>query len=128
MDVLVKVLAVAVTGSVLGLVIKKNSPEMALLLTIALAVFAVSLSAKIVSEILEFVKSVSDAAGISPSVLAIVLKTVGIAVVTKISADISKDAGQLSVASNVEFAGAAVALYIALPLFKTVVSMIDSLI
>ena len=128
MDILVKLLAVAVTGSVLGLVIKKNSPEMALMLTVALAIFTVVLSAQIISEILAFVKSVSEAAGISASVLAIVLKTVGVAIVTKISADICRDAGQASVASSVEFAGSAVAVYAALPLFKTVVSMIDSLL
>ena len=111
MDILVKLLAVAVTGSVLGLVIKKNSPEMALMLTVALAIFTVVLSAQIISEILAFV-----------------LKTVGVAIVTKISADICRDAGQASVASSVEFAGSAVAVYAALPLFKTVVSMIDSLL
>ena len=127
MDILVKLLAVAVTGSVLGLVIKKNSPEMALMLTIALAIFTVVLSARIVSEVLAFIKSVSDSAGISPSVLAIVLKTVGIAVVSKISAELCRDAGQSSVASGVEFAGSAVAVYVALPLFKTVVAMVDSL-
>ena len=128
MDILVKLLAVAVTGSVLGLVIKKNSPEMALMLTVALAIFTVVLSAQIISEILTFVKSVSEAAGISATVLAVVLKTVGVAVVTKISADICRDSGQASVASGVELAGSAVAVYAALPLFKTVVSMIDSLI
>jgi stage III sporulation protein AD len=71
---------------------------------------------------------VADAAQISPVVLAIVFKAVGISIVTKLSSDVCRDAGQSSVASGIELAGAFAALYIALPLFKTVMDMIKSLV
>jgi len=128
MDILIKVSAVAVAGVVVTLVIKKNSPEMALLLTITLALIALFLAFNVVSSITDYLKSLSDLAGVSPAVLTIVIKTVGIGVVSKLASDVCRDAGQASVASGVEFTGAVVAVYVALPLFKTVISMIESLV
>lgn len=127
MNVLIKIAAVAVAGTVIGLVIKKNSPEMALMLTISLAVVALYLAFDTIKSVTDFVTALADTAKISPAVLTIVFKTIGISIVTKLSADVCRDAGQASVASGIELAGAFAALYIALPLFKTVMSMIGSL-
>ncbi len=128
MSMLIKIAAVAVAGTVLSLVIKKNSPEMALMLTVSLALIALYLAFDTIREITDFIKSLADAARISPAVLTIVIKTIGVSIVTKLSADVCRDAGQSSVASGIELAGAFAALYISLPLFKTVMSMIESLI
>ncbi len=127
MAILVKIAAVAVAGAILSLVIRKNSPEMSLLLTISLALIAISLAFDLISDVTDFLKSLADTAEISPAVLSIVLKTVGISIVTKLAADVCRDAGQSSVASGVELTGAFTALYISLPLFKTVINMIGSL-
>ncbi|NLA87280.1 MAG: hypothetical protein GX847_08380 [Clostridiales bacterium] len=128
MGILIKVAAVAVAGTVLGLVIKKNSPEMALMLTISLALIALYLAIDTITSVADFIKSLADAAKISPAVLTIVFKTIGISIITKLSADICRDAGQSSAASGIELTGAFSALYISLPLFKTVMSMIESLV
>ena len=127
MVILVKIAAVAVAGAILSLVLRKNSPEMALLLTISLALIAISLAFDVITGVTDFLKTLSETAQISPAVLSIVLKTVGIAIITKLAADVCRDAGQTSVASGVELTGAFSALYISLPLFKTVIGMIDSL-
>jgi stage III sporulation protein AD len=128
MSILIKIAAVAVTGTVLGLVIRKNSPEMALMLTVSLALIALYLAFDTIKGITDFVRSLTDAAKISPAVMAIVLKTIGVSIVTRLSADVCRDAGQSSVASGIELAGAFTALYISLPLFKTVIGMIESLV
>ncbi|SHI08300.1 stage III sporulation protein AD [Sporobacter termitidis DSM 10068] len=128
MAILIKVAAVAVAGTVLGLVIKKNSPEMALMLTISLALIALYLAFDTIKSVTDFITSMASAAQISPAVLTVVLKAVGISIVTKLSADVCRDAGQSSVASGIELTGAFAALYIALPLFKTVMDMLESLV
>lgn len=128
MAILIKIAAVAMAGTVFGLVIKKNSPEMALMLSISLAMVALYLAFDTIKGVTDFITSLAEAAQISPAVLTIVFKTIGISIITKLSADVCRDAGQSSVASGVELAGAFSALYISLPLFKTVMSMIQSLI
>lgn len=128
MTILIKVAAVAVAGTVLSLVIKKNSPEMALMLTISLALIALYLAFDTIKEVTQFIASLADMAQISPAVLTVVIKAVGISVVSKLSSDVCRDAGQTSVASGVELVGVFAALYISLPLFKTVLNMIGSLV
>lgn len=128
MAVLIKIAAVAVAGAILGLVIRKNSPEMALMLTISLALTALYLAFDTIKSVTDFVSSLADAAQISPAVLSVVFKAVGISVVTKLSSDVCRDAGQSSVASGIELAGAFAALHVALPLFKTVMDMVRSLV
>jgi stage III sporulation protein AD len=128
MPVLIKVAAIAVTGAVLGLVIKKNSPEMAIMLTISLAMIALYLAFDTIKGVTDFVASMAEAAKISPAILTVVFKTVGISIITKLSADVCRDSGQTSVASGIELTGSFAALYIALPLFKTVMDMIRSLV
>ena len=128
MAILIKVAAIAVAGVVIGLVIKKNSPDMALMLTISLALIALYLAFDTIKAVTEFVTSLAGAAQISPAILTVVFKAVGISIVTKLSSDVCRDAGQSSVASGIELTGSFAALYIALPLFKTVMDMIGSLV
>jgi stage III sporulation protein AD len=127
MPILIKIAAIAVVGTVLGLVIKKNSPEMALMLTVSLAMAALYLAFDTIRGITDFIRTLADTCDISPEVLSIVFKTVGISIVTKLASDVCKDAGQGSVATGVELTGAVAALYLSLPLFKSVITMISSL-
>lgn len=127
MTILIKIAAIAVAGAVMTLVIKKNSPEMSLMLTIALALVALYLAFDTIKSVTDFIKELAETASISPDVLKILFKTIGISIVAKISGDVCRDAGQTSVATGVELAGAFAALYISLPLFETVIDMISSL-
>ena len=117
-----------VVGSVLSLVIKKNSPEMSLLLALAVALLVVGLGLELIRAVLDFARVLQDAAGLSPALIGPVMKTVGIGILTRLAADICKDAGQAAIASTVELAGTVAALYIALPLMQTVFQMIGGLL
>ena len=57
-----------------------------------------------------------------------VLKCVGIGVVTRLSADICRDAGQSAASSAVELCGAACALVTAMPLIRTLLQMISEMV
>lgn len=128
MELIIKAAAIAVVGAVLSLVMKKTSPEMALVLAISLAMLVIYIAVDAMKSLTDFVETLSDTANLSPAILTVVLKTVGIAILTKLSADICRDAGQSSVASGLELTGAAASLYVALPLMRTVFSMINGLI
>lgn len=128
MELIIKAAAIAVVGAVLSLVMKKTSPEMALVLAVSLAMLVIYIAVDAMKSLTDFVETLSDTANLSPAILTVVLKTVGIAILTKLSADICRDAGQSSVASGLELTGAAASLYVALPLMRTVFSMINGLI
>lgn len=128
MDVLLKVTAICIPAAIFTAAIKKDSPAMALALAMAAGAGALYLAAGAISEITEFVNDLAESAGISTPVLTIVIKTVGIAIVSKLTADVCREAGLLGAASATELAGTAASLYVALPLMKTTFQMISDLL
>ena len=122
----IAVLAVAVT--VCSVVVRKQAPEIAILLSLA-GVCAILLYAlNLVGSIKTILETLMDTAQLSPAIAAPVLKTVGISVLTRFGAEVCRDAKENGLASAVEFAGAAAALCLTIPLLQLVLDMISELL
>ena len=72
--------------------------------------------------------SLARTAGLSPEIWKPVVKTVGIGIVARLAAAVCKDAGEGGVAAFLETAGAALALFTALPLVETVFDTLGALL
>lgn len=127
MEILIKAAAAAVVAAILGLVIKKSNPEATMLLALGAVILLLTFALSAVTEITDFMRELGGFAGISSGIVSIVLKTTGIGIMAKISADVCRDSGQQALASAVEFTGAAAAMYVALPLFRSVLETMESL-
>lgn len=128
MDLLIKIAAVCVPAALIASVLKKDSPAMSILIALA-AVCVVTFSALgALGEIRTFLTEIADASGVSPTVLRILLKVVGIALISRLSADLCRDAGLSAAASASDLAGAAAALYTSLPLLRGVFRIIKNLL
>ena len=127
MEILLKAAVVGAASALLTLVIKKSNPEMALLLSLTAGCVIVIFALRFIGRTREVIDTAAQTAGLSPAVIAPVLKCVGIGVITRLCCDICKDADAGAIASSVELAGAAAALYIALPLLQTLLQMISGL-
>ena len=127
MTVLMKAAALGLTGALAGLLLKKNVPELALALSLAVCLLAAGLAAELYGQLAELVTMAREQTGLSPAVVGPVMKCVGVGVVTRLAADLCKDAGQTAVASAVELCGAACALAAAMPLIRALLEMIGEL-
>ena len=127
MTLLMKAAALGLTGAVTALLLKKNAPELGLCLSIAVTLAAAGLAVELLGQLQEIVALARDQTGLSPAVVGPVLKCVGIGAVTRLAADLCKDAGQGAVASAVELCGAACAMGAALPLIRSLLLMINEL-
>ncbi len=123
-----KIVVIGILGTLAALVLKRNNPELGLVLTVGVAMLLAYFALSALTSVLEFVNRLAEMASLSPAVITPVLKTVGIAVVTKIAADVCRDAKETAVASAVELCGAAVALYMLLPLLSMVMKLITSFV
>ena len=128
MDVLIKASIVGVVGAVLALLVKKNNPETAVIVTLAAAGTVIFISAGAISGAIDFMRELASSSGISPTALAPVIKTMGIGIIGRVASDTCRDAGQASTASAVELAASACAIFAVMPLMKSVFQMIRSLI
>ena len=125
---MVKIAAIAVAAALCAVVVKKNVAELGMVLALCAGAIILSCSLGALEGVKELMDTLADTAGLSPAVLAPVVKTVGIAVLTRVSAELCRDAKEGGIAAFVETAGAAAALLVSLPLLKTVVSMVTGLL
>lgn len=127
MELIIKAVVIGVTGTVMTLIIKKTNPELSTLLTLTVCMVIVGMSMKIFSSITEVLNLVELESGFSSAYTAPILKCVGIGITARMGSDICKDSKQEAVASAVEICGAVCALYVSLPLIKTMLRMIGEL-
>ena len=128
MESIVKIAAIAVTAALCAVVVKKQVPELGLVLGLVAGALILTFSVTALKSTKELMETLADTAGLSPVVLTPVIKTVGIAIVTKLAAEICRDAKEGGIAAFVETAGAAGALLVCLPLMQTVLNMIADLL
>lgn len=128
MESIMQIAAIAVTAALCATVVKKQSPEIGAVLALMTGVLILLLSYPAIKSIKELMESLSETAGLAPAILTPVIKTVGIGIITKVAAELCRDAKESGVASFLETAGAALALVVCIPLVEAVLSMIGELL
>ena len=127
MEDVVKLAAAALAAALCAVVVKQHAREVGVALALAAGALLLGAALEAASDAVALVDELGELAGLSPAVLAPLLKTVGIAILTRLTAELCRDAGEGGIAAAVEVAGAAVALAAALPLLRAVVSTVTGL-
>ena len=125
--VMAKLAAVGVAAVVLSAVLKRNTPELALLLTLAAGLWMLALAADGLGAA-ALIRELAQQAGMAEALLEPVVKTVALSILTKLTAEICRSAGEGGVAAFVETAGASLALLAALPLVRAVAQTMGELL
>ena len=128
MAIAIKAAAIGVTGSILALLLRKSVPELSLLVSLAAGLAAAYLCIGVTAEIAQAYETIAEKSGVSSVLLTPVIKCVGIALVTELGAQICKDASQGAAAAFVELCGTLCALFVALPLVSSLVSVVEGLV
>ena len=104
--------------------LRKSTPEQAMLLTIAILLVVLVRCLQLAAPLLEKLEGLFDQAGVETLYVSVLLRTVGAATVSRVCADLCKDGGSQSLAGAVEIAGAVAAVLIAMPLLEAVVRLL----
>ena len=128
MDVL-KASAVALVGLVSLLVLKQFRPEWATVLRLGVTAVLVAFLLTMVSGIVDFVEELNrDSAVLPAGMWQIMLKSVGVALLTEVASGICKDSGEAGVAVWVEMAGKLEIVLLSLPLISEVLTFVRELL
>jgi len=123
-----KIAAAAVTAALFGTVVRRGSPELALLLTVTAGVWTLTAVLDGLGAAAAMAERLSQLAQMDAAVAGPVLKTVVVALVTRITAELCRGAGEGGLAAFVETAGTILALTAALPLMAAVLTMLEELL
>ncbi len=124
MEQVLQAAALCVTASLLAMVVRRGSPETALLLALGAAAVVLAALADPLAQVLAFAEELGRRSGISEELLAPLYKTVAIALVVRVGGSLCRDAGESALGAVVETAGAVCALLAALPLIQTAASLL----
>ena len=124
MEQVLQAAALCVTASLLAMVVRRGSPETALLLALGAAAVVLAALADPLAQVLAFAEELGRRSGISEELLAPLYKTVAIALVVRVGGSLCRDAGESALGAVVETAGAVCALLAVLPLIQTASSLL----
>lgn len=128
MEIMGKIAAAAVTAALFATVVRRGAPELALLLTLAAGLWTLTAVAGGLGAAAALAERLAQLAQLDATVVGPVLKTVVLALVTRITAEICRGAGEGGMAAFVETAGTVLALAAALPLMAAVLTMMEELL
>ena len=115
-----KIAAVCLVGAVLALLLQKSNPELAILLALSVSAGVLLFGLEHMRSVFALLEQMARAGGLSPDLLQPLLKTVGIALISRTGAELCRDANQGAMASAVEIAGAFSAVVVSIPLLQAV--------
>ena len=128
MEAMMKLTAVGVTAAVLSAVLKRNTPELAMLLALCAGLWMLALAAEGLGAAVALMRELAGQAGLSEALLEPVVKAVALSILTRLTAEICRSAGEGGVAAFVETAGSALSLMAALPLVRAVAQLMGELL
>lgn len=128
MEEVFKIVSFAIVSIVLIILLKQQKPEIALLLTIVVAVSILFIAVDKLSGIFELLETLVAKSGINKNFLSIILKITIIAYIVEFGKNICVDAGQSSIATKLEMAGKVIIVCLSLPIISSLVNILTGLV
>lgn len=123
-----KAAAAALLSAVLGLALGKQEKDLGALLTMAVCCMITMICLQYLEPVLEFLRELEATANLQGDVLELLLKALGIGLAAEIAGMVCKDAGNASLGKTLETLGAAVILYLSIPLFQSLLELVREIL
>ena len=125
---MIRIGALGILAAVLALVIRQYRPELAMQISLALAVVVFLFLSAQIAGVVGVVRSLFDRANILPEYFLTIVKATGIAFITEFSGQACRDAGEQGIAQKVELGGKVMILFLALPVFTALMGQMLSIL
>ena len=123
-----KIAAAAVIAAICAVTVRKQTPEIGMLVALTASVLVLLSCGTALGEILAVLRKLGEKGGLSGGYMEPVVKIVGISFIARIAGEICRDAKEGGLASAVETAGAVLALFAMLPLVDGMVSLLTQML
>ena len=126
MALYLKCAGAALVGVVLVLTLGRK--EMGMALSAAVCAMIALAAAQYLEPVLEHLRRLEELGGLDGAMIAILLKCVGIGLITEIAGMICTDSGNASLAKALQLLGTAAVLWLAVPLFDGLLTLIQEIL
>lgn len=125
MDVM-RIIGVAFITTITSVILRVTKPELAFSVTITGVLIILMYAVDAMQGVLSIFNSIALRTGVDNSLIKLLLKIVGVGYLTEFSAGIITDFGAPSVADKVSICGKITIILMALPIFESLLSLVDS--
>lgn len=124
----VTISAVAIVSAVSAVAIRKQNSEIALMLSIACGVILLMSVISYAGTIMQTVNNIVALSDMDIEYIKILLKVIGICIVTELAVSVCKESGNQTIATNVALAGKLLITVTSLPLYSEILNTVVSLV
>ena len=123
-----QIIAVGILAAVIGITIKKQSPEIALLITITASVLIFLMVLPMLTEAVHIVTYLGELADGQAAYVGLALRVIGVAYMVELGASVCNDAGETAIAAKIDLAGRVIILVMAMPIIIDILRIITGLL
>lgn len=113
---------------ILGIVLGKQEKDLSIMLSMAVCAMGAMIALSFLEPVVEFLDQLAVLGDMQGNMLGILLKAVGIGLVTEITGVICTDAGNASLGKTIQMLGSAVILWLSLPVFRALLDVIQQIL
>ncbi len=127
MEIIFKIIGLALIIVVAVIVVKQTKPELAMLVGVAGTILLFIYIIDLLEQVFGVFSYILDSTKLNSDLFVILLKIVGVGYLTEFSANLCSDSGNSSVASKILLAGKLVIFILAIPIIKSLIEIIVSI-
>ena len=128
MEGFLQAFAAVLLAVILGLVLAIQSKDWAVLLTTGVSCMVLAVGAVYLQPVLDFVRELQTLSGLDPQMLTVVLKAVGIGLISEIAALICLDAGNAALGKGIQILASLTVLWLSLPLMRALLELVQKIL
>ncbi|MFS0780977.1 stage III sporulation protein AD [Bacillus sp. 1P06AnD] len=125
---MLKIVGIALLATFLATLLKEQKPNFAFLLVIFVGCTIFLMLVDKIYNIIHMIEALAEQAKVNMVYLETILKIIGIAYIAEFASQITKDAGQGTLASKIELGGKILILSMAIPILTVLIETILNLI
>ena len=107
--------------------IKRHTAELGVVLSLAACVLIGLFLVNMARPVVVFFSELRAMTGLDRSLMEPLMKTLGVGLLSQLCAGVCSDAGESALAKLVELAGSVLSIYLALPLFRAVIELVQTM-
>lgn len=123
-----KTAAAALITVILSLALGNREKDIGAILSMAVCCMVMVSALIYLEPILDFLKELESIGDIQGDYMGILLKVLGIGLVSEIASEVCSDAGNASLGKSIHTLGSAVILYLSLPVFRALLDMLTQIL
>ena len=128
MNVFLKTIGGVLIALIVWISLGKQNKDYSTLLSLAVCAMIFAATASFLQPFIQFIQKIQVIGELDSDLVSVVLKSVGIGIISEICLLICKDAGNESLGKATQFLATTVVLWISIPVFEKLISLLDNIL